>query len=554
MSSSVERDLGTKPFPLHPKLLLYGHRAAVQKIKFVPSLSPSTISGEGSEGGGYCLSCSADKTIKLWNPFRKVTKEEALFNIQNTFFVDTPSSPTSVRKNSTSFDSSNYSSHYTTGYSHHILNDNMESRIQKRSMSLRQKFYIDQEEKKFRFEKEQKEKGRNMISPPSNDLWKLPYTNASGDFNGTPDIIERSEEYEFGYLIQSFEGASGHTRQVMDISISSDNRHFLSVGGDRHLLLWDVTTNQVIRKMYNIHLSVINSCDLIKSNFSTSDRKKQNENQGQDSIALTGSQDGTAKIFDLRANNSTPVETLKADKSVTKVFLSPSKLSGNLQNGNNIISKIKNEHSPYIITTSLDGKLRTYDPRKFSLTIDDYSSFPLPFCTSNNTTTNPRSFQAERRRLAISSASISNDSNCLLLSTLNDGLLLVEKATGSILATYSDPNFTSRTYSLEAIFDNKDSCIYAGSENGQLFRWNLVSNSTEISIVNQEVGGDDSTIQIRTNSTCTAVSPWTPHETENGKTVPICSLAYHPSLKQLLTAGHDGNIFLWSKERTSNPL
>ena len=59
-------------------------------------------------------------------------------------------------------------------------------------------------------------------------------------------------------LIQSY---TGHGAEVLDIAISDDNSRFTSVSGDRHVLLWDVSTGKILRN-WTGHSSRVNAVDI----------------------------------------------------------------------------------------------------------------------------------------------------------------------------------------------------------------------------------------------------------------------------------------------------
>jgi mitogen-activated protein kinase organizer 1 len=57
-------------------------------------------------------------------------------------------------------------------------------------------------------------------------------------------------------LVQTY---TGHAHEVLDIAVSDDNARFISVGGDKQALLWDVAQARVLRR-FEGHTGRINAC------------------------------------------------------------------------------------------------------------------------------------------------------------------------------------------------------------------------------------------------------------------------------------------------------
>jgi mitogen-activated protein kinase organizer 1 len=57
-------------------------------------------------------------------------------------------------------------------------------------------------------------------------------------------------------LVQTY---TGHAHEVLDIAVSDDNARFISVGGDKQAMLWDVAQARVLRR-FEGHTGRINAC------------------------------------------------------------------------------------------------------------------------------------------------------------------------------------------------------------------------------------------------------------------------------------------------------
>jgi mitogen-activated protein kinase organizer 1 len=144
----------------------------------------------------------------------------------------------------------------------------------------------------------------------------------------------------------------GHGYEVLDIDVNYDNSKLASCGGDKMAYTWDVATGNIIRKLKG-HTSKINS---IRFN-------------PEASVVVTASYDKTVKIFDMRSNGAMPIqELLDARDSVSSLHISDFE----------------------IIAGSVDGCVRTYDIRAGKLKTDTLGQ-------------------------PVTSVSLSNDSNCILV-------------------------------------------------------------------------------------------------------------------------------------------
>merc|ERR1712007_368045 len=99
-----------------------------------------------------------------------------------------------------------------------------------------------------------------------------------------------------------------------------------------------------------------------------------------------------------------------------------------------------------ITSGSVDGGLRQYDLRKGELTNDDLYS-------------------------PVGSINFSRDGQCILVSTLNDTIHLLETGSGTELAQYK--GHVNRRYKVQSAFDPANAFVASGSEDHHVCFWEL---------------------------------------------------------------------------------
>jgi mitogen-activated protein kinase organizer 1 len=139
-----------------------------------------------------------------------------------------------------------------------------------------------------------------------------------------------------------------------------------------------------------------------------------------------------------------------------------------------------------IIAGSIDGNVRTYDIRKGALTTD---------CVGQ----------------PITSVKVSHDSNCLLISCLDDTIRLLDKSNGELLNEYKGHKNTN--YKIDSALSRDDAFIFSGSEDGLLYIWDLV----EARVVHKL----------------------------KGHTKEVCALDVHPHEPIVVSGSVDGTIRVW---------
>ena len=212
---------------------------------------------------------------------------------------------------------------------------------------------------------------------------------------------------------------------------SSSSPETLLVASNKTLVVTDLVTNQMKRRIQNYHTGRINAVAAAHSG----------------EAYVTASYDATVAIWDGRSRDTKPIQVLKdAKDSVTNVHV--------VQNGSE-----RGSHSNVSIirTASVDGFVRTYDLRKGLLQCDDFSS-------------------------PITSTAHTKDGQCLVVSCLDGTIRLMELETGELLNTYNS-NHISGKYGLEVDVLADDSTIITGSEDGACVLYDLV-RANSIGILN----------------------------------------------------------------------
>jgi mitogen-activated protein kinase organizer 1 len=81
---------------------------------------------------------------------------------------------------------------------------------------------------------------------------------------------------------------------IIYIKSSPDNGKIASGGADRQVLVWDVTSGEIVRR-YTAHWERINAIEF-------------NE---ESSVLISGSFDATIRLWDLRSSNFQPIQILE---------------------------------------------------------------------------------------------------------------------------------------------------------------------------------------------------------------------------------------------------
>jgi len=105
----------------------------------------------------------------------------------------------------------------------------------------------------------------------------------------------------------------------------------------------------------------------------------------------------------------------------------------------------------------------------------------------------------------------SSDGNCILVSSLDSTVRLLDIENGTLLNDYK--SHKNETYKIECCLSNDDAFVYMGSEDSLIYVWDLVEPNKAYKLT--------------------------------GHSAIVSSLSYHPSEPELLSSSVDGEVFLW---------
>ncbi|KAG0349732.1 WD repeat-containing protein 83 [Gamsiella multidivaricata] len=200
-----------------------------------------------------------------------------------------------------------------------------------------------------------------------------------------------------------------HGWEVLDLAVSPENGKFASCGGDKSVFLWDVLTGMTIRR-FSGHTQRVNAVDF-------------NE---EGTVLASGSYDTTIRLWDCRSQLRAPIQVLEEPKdSVTSIHIQGSDL----------------------LAGCVDGSIRIYDIRMGSLIADQIFE-------------------------PITSVTFSKDGNCVLASSLDDTVRLMDRANGGMLNAYK--GHKNSQYKIRSCLSNSDAHVISGSEDGKIYIWDLM--------------------------------------------------------------------------------
>jgi mitogen-activated protein kinase organizer 1 len=223
-------------------------------------------------------------------------------------------------------------------------------------------------------------------------------------------------------LIQTY---SAHGYEVLDISVASDNATFASVGGDRSVFLWDVSTAQTVRRFSgnNGHSARINAVTFA--------------GQG-DSVLISGSFDSTVRIWDVKAQNMKPIMVLDDARDSVSCVLAGGK-AGEYE----------------ILAGSVDGRARCYDLRMGKMETDVIGA-------------------------SVTSLQRTRDGKGVLVGALDNTIRLMDRDGGGLLKSYKGEGWKNEEFRLRSAFGGNERWVLCGNEgvkpdDGEVVVWDTLS-------------------------------------------------------------------------------
>ncbi|KAJ3947242.1 uncharacterized protein N0V96_003632 [Colletotrichum fioriniae] len=229
-----------------------------------------------------------------------------------------------------------------------------------------------------------------------------------------------------GRLIQTY---TAHGYEVLDLSVSSDNERFASVGGDRAAFLWDVTTAKTIRRFggnAHGHTARVNCVSFAGDG---------------DSLVISGGFDTSVRVWDAKSNSAKPIQVLdEAKDAITALAVRDAE----------------------VIAGSVDGRVRSYDVRMGRCVTDVIGA-------------------------SVTSLKLTRDGKAMLVGSLDSKIRLMDRESGTCLKTYADDGWRSEELRVQAVLGGKEKYVIAGDEltagtgptglngDGKIWAWDLLT-------------------------------------------------------------------------------
>jgi len=321
----------------------------------------------------------------------------------------------------------------------------------------------------------------------------------------------------------------GHVHPIYALTTDRASTVLLSAS-DRTLLSTDLVTAQAKRRFWG-HTARIEYVACLGGENSNADDDAAAYGLGEE-IYASASYDSTIRLWDSRSRSNDPLMILTdAKDAVTCVAPAPNTGQGS---------------EAQIITSSVDGRMRTYDLRMARLITEDITSgeeecnrVPITsFSISSNT---PRKSSGDSGSLVAASCldgTIRIWNRVGSSSTNDDGMRLDNNRKTKRRVHKLHSYHTSDKYKIGCAFTSDNKYIISGSECGGVAVYSVPENIEKSVRGRNDYGGTATTLNRHVGPTCS---------------VATCPMISRPSL--VLSASYDGTAIVWtSREKYDSCL
>ena len=256
---------------------------------------------------------------------------------------------------------------------------------------------------------------------------------------------------------------TGPGRAVQAVAVDASNARIASGGGDRAVFVWDVRRGEPLRLLSG------HGARVTAVRFAAPD----------DALLVSASFDASLRIWDLRSGAPRPVAAWEeARDSVECLAVSEA----------------------CVLAGSVDGRLRAYDVRMGTLVTDVIGA-------------------------SVTSVDVGMSGDTVLVGALDSKIRLMDRKDGTCLKTYEHADFKNEEYRIRSALGMGDGVVISGSENGEIFVWDLLGGDVIHRLKHKEKRMSEAT-----------------------KEDVVSEVVYCPSRKEWASAGSDGNVVIWTAE------
>lgn len=258
---------------------------------------------------------------------------------------------------------------------------------------------------------------------------------------------------------------AGHGHEVLDVSCASDNTRFASCGGDKTVFVWEVGRGEPVRRVAG-HAARVNAVRWAGE---------------AEELLVSASLDGCVKVWDLKSGAHRPVVSLEeARDSVSALAVAGHE----------------------ILAGSVDGRVRSYDVRMGMVTVD---------------------VVAPGKGDGVTSLDLGKGGETVLVGTLGSKIRLMDRRDGTCLKTFEGEGFKNEEYRIRSCLAMGDNVVVSGSENGEIYVWDVLQGKVVERLRQREGGGKE-------------------------KEDVVTAVVWCPSRMEWASAGGDGSVAVWGVE------